>query len=89
MHDGVPLRPAASGVVLSIADVIRSLDEYLDGNVSAAEVHEWAEGYDVNEDIEFEVEALTGVVFDLTSPEINGALTVARATRIKEDLLRL
>jgi hypothetical protein len=89
MHSGVPLRPAVSGVVLSTADVIRSLDEYLNGNVSAAEVHEWAEGYDVNEDIEFEVQALTRVVFELTSPEINGALTMVRAARIKEDLLRL
>jgi hypothetical protein len=89
MHDGVPLRPAVHGVVLSVADVIRSLDEYLDGNVSATEMHDWAESYDANEDIEFEVEALTRIVFELTSPEINGALTEVRAARIKEDLLRL
>ena len=88
MHDGVPLRSAKTGVVLSVADVIRSLDEYLDGNVSAAQLHEWAEGYDANDNIEFEVEALKDVVFELTSPEINGALSVARAARIREGLLR-
>jgi hypothetical protein len=88
MHGEVPLRPAASVVVLSIADVIRSLDEYLVGNVSAWELHDWAESYDANDDIEFEVEALKDVVFELTSPEINGALSMARAARIREGLLR-
>ena len=68
--------------------MLRSLDAFLDGNVSAAEVHEWAEGYDANDNIEFEVEALKDVVFELTSPEINGALSVARAARIREGLLR-
>ena len=89
MHNGVPLQPAVSGVVLSVSDVIRSLDEYLDGNVSATEIHDWAESYDANDDIEFEVESLAHVVFELTSPEINGELTEVRAARIKEDLLRL
>jgi hypothetical protein len=59
--------------VLSSIDVAEVLQQFLVGLIRREDVAEWAEFFDVNEDVELESdEVLPSVLFELSSPEING-----------------
>jgi len=72
-EEGIPL-------FLSRSDIARALTAFLAGEIDENEVADWAEFYDANEAVEFESDAaIPEVLFDLSSPEINGRLDKARA----------
>ena len=80
-REGIPF-------VLTRDMVVDILKAYIAGLVSGAEVANWAEFFDVNEDIELETdELLPDVLFELSSPEVNGGLNKERALELV-DILR-
>ena len=69
--------------VLSRSAVIEVLQVFIAGSLSGQGVADWAEFFDTNEDIELESdEILPDVLFELSSPEINGELDVDRARKL-------
>ena len=59
----------------AVRNVIR---RYLAGDLSAADVEEWANLLEVREDVDFEP-AAASAIFDLANPELEGALPVLAA----------
>ena len=73
-------RDAGKPISLSTSDIVRALNAFLAGEITKEEIAEWAEFYDANEDVEFEDnEAIPDVIFNMSSPEINGWLDDVRA----------
>ncbi|GGA40373.1 hypothetical protein [Dyella nitratireducens] len=69
--------------VLNRSAVIEVLQAFIAEAVSSQNVAEWADFFDVNEDVELESDALLpDVLFELSSPEINGELDVDRARKL-------
>jgi hypothetical protein len=68
---------------LHVVGVLRGLR---DGRISLDAATQWAEFFDVNEDVELEFEDISKVLFELSSPEING---IPSGERINELLSRM
>lgn len=69
--------------VLERSAVIEVLQAFVAGSLTSQGVAEWAEFFDVNEHIELESDvSLPDVLFELSSPEINGELDVDRARKL-------
>ena len=74
---------------LSLADVSAALMAFLSGELSTGEIADWAEFYDANDDVVFESdEVLPNVLFEISSPEINGWLDNERAKRLLSEVSR-
>jgi hypothetical protein len=73
--------------LLNHSAVIEVLQAFITGSVTSQNVAEWANFFDVNEDVELESDLLLpDVLFELSSPEINGELDVDRARKLVEIL---
>lgn len=69
--------------VLNVSAVIEVLQAFIAGTLNSQNVAEWADFFDVNEDVELESDVLLpDVLFELSSPEINGELNVDRAREL-------
>ena len=69
--------------VLNRSAVIEVLQAFLAGSITSQNVVEWADFFDVNENVELESDVLLpDVLFELSSPEINGELDVDRAGKL-------
>jgi hypothetical protein len=65
------------------SDVASILSAFLAGQISEEDVANWAEFFDGNDDVEFEPgKSIPDVLFELSSPEINGRLEVQRAQEL-------
>jgi hypothetical protein len=65
-------------LVLTKADILRVIDRFLAGQISAAQLQEWAENLEVREDVAFEerdAELLDDIFFRIATPMINEPLT--------------
>ena len=72
-----------------LVDAIRVRGAYVSGSLTESEVEEWAETLDCREDVGYEEGAwdlLRELVFVLSSPEINGRLTLAMVEEWKRRL---
>lgn len=68
---------------LSRDAAIEILEAFIAGHVDEDGVSEWAELFDVNEDVILDSrDLLANIVFELSSPEINGCLEKDRAMEI-------
>jgi hypothetical protein len=69
--------------VLNRSAVIEVLQAFIAGSVTGQNVAEWADFFDVNEDVELGSDLLLpDILFELSSPEINGELDVDRARKL-------
>ena len=78
-----------SRVELTCADVVAVLERYIAGSVDAVDVERWAEAIVGREDLEFapgDEDALQGVLFRLSTPEITESLTRETAVSIVNEL---
>lgn len=79
----VALKEAGELLPLSIAEVAGVLSAFVVGEISKEEIADWAEFYDGNEDVVLESDDLIpDVLFELSSPEINGWLQEVRAREL-------
>ena len=76
-------------VVLKKEDLLRVIDRYLGGEITAAQLQEWAENLEVREDVAFdqsEEDLLDDIFFRLATPFINQPLTIESVGKMKHDL---
>jgi hypothetical protein len=74
-------------VTLSMQDVCSILERYLDGKLTAKNVHDWADAVEVRDDIEcgseeLDREAVAQIIMRLAMPELEGSLTKERAESV-------
>ena len=77
--------------VVNILQLMRIVDRFLGGEITAAQLQEWAENLEVREDVAFaddERDLLDDVFFRIATPMINGPLTRESVSRMKNDLRR-
>lgn len=73
-------REAGIPILLARSDVKKALNAFLAGEITKEEIADWAEFYDANDYVEFETnELIPDVIFEISSPEINGWLDEDRA----------
>ena len=71
--------------VLNRSAVVEVLQAFIAGSVTSQDVAGWADFFEVNDDVELESDVLLpDVLFELSSPEINGGLDVDRARELVE-----
>jgi hypothetical protein len=60
--------------------VQRALERYLRGDLTAGDLHSWAETIEMREDVNYESsEQVLDFVFELANSDINGEITFGRA----------
>ncbi|GAB3969733.1 hypothetical protein GCM10029978_041650 [Actinoallomurus acanthiterrae] len=71
-------------VTLGRSDARRVLDRYASGDLSPDDCARWAEALEAREDVGFEkghLDRLTGFLFEMANPEINGPVSVEFVAR--------
>jgi hypothetical protein len=84
--DGEPL------LVLTKADFLRVIDRFLAGQLSAAQLQEWAENLEVRDDVAFdetEAELLDSIFFRIATPMINEPLTHEVVQKMRDEITRV
>lgn len=73
------------GAFVTRQQLINLLVAFLHGQVSAMDLQKWAAEIELSEQIEYEptnAQLIADVIFELSSPEINGPLTFDRARNL-------
>lgn len=76
-------------VVLMKEDLLRVIDRFLAGKITAAQLQEWAENLESREDVAFDAkneEALNDVFFRIATPFINEPLTEESVRKMRAEL---
>jgi lysyl-tRNA synthetase class II len=90
LHESlVASRSLGRKLFLSISDLEEALTAFLRGEISKEEIADWAEFYDANDDVVFETdEIMSTILFEISSPDINGWLDEARAEELRLSLTK-
>ena len=73
--------------MLTRAEVARTLEAYIAGQISDDDLAGWAELSDINETVDLEDdELLPASLFELSSPEINNRASASRARELIKQL---
>ena len=78
-------------LILKKEDLLRIIDRFLAGEVTAVQLQEWAENLEVRDDVAFdgeEKELIDEVFFRLATPEINEPLTLQSVQKMRDELTR-
>ena len=76
-------------LILKKEDLLRIIDRFLAGQISADQLQEWAENLEVREDVAFdeeESELIYSVFFRIATPEIHEPLTQESVRRMQAEL---
>jgi ribosomal protein L15 len=76
-------------LVLKKDHLLSVIDRFLRGEIRSAQLQQWAEAFEVREDVGFderEEEQIKDVFFRLATPEINEPLTHQTVRRMKDEL---
>ena len=79
-------------LVLTRADFLRIIDRFLAGQISVAQLQEWAENLEVREDVAFEDscrDLLDDIFFRIATPEVNEPLTHEVVQRMRDEITRV
>jgi hypothetical protein len=79
-------------LVLTKADLLRVIDRFLAGQISAAQLQQWAENLELREDVAFDerdAELLDDIFFRIATPEINEPLTHDVVRRMRDEIARV
>ncbi len=85
----MPWDSSTAFVLLNRADCVRLLDSYLTERLTAEQCETWAEAIESREDVELEDGAsdlLKAFLFEISTPEINGPLSLESAREWKDRL---
>jgi hypothetical protein len=78
-------------LILKKDDLIRIIDRFLSGEITATQLQEWAENLECREDIDFEKidkETIDAVFFRIATPFINEPLTIESVLRMRDELTK-
>ncbi|OGQ22674.1 MAG: hypothetical protein A3I05_03885 [Deltaproteobacteria bacterium RIFCSPLOWO2_02_FULL_44_10] len=73
-------------VVLRASHLRQILRRFLDGNLKAEDVEEWADAIEARDDIGFEIDLLKDFIFEFANAALNGLLDRNRASEILEKI---
>ena len=73
-------------LVLKPRHVISALNRFLGGSISAAQLEDWANIFEVRDDVQFETKALQDFIFRLANPILNGAITTESIQKMKTEI---
>jgi len=76
-------------VVIKKEDLLRVIDRFLAGELSAPQLQEWAENLEVREDVAFDEEErdlVDPIFFRIATPEINDPLTLDVVRQMRREL---
>jgi hypothetical protein len=76
-------------LILKKEDLLRIIDRFLAHEISAEQLHEWAENLEVREDVAFdekESDLIDSVFFRIAVPEIHEQLTQESVGRMRAEL---
>jgi hypothetical protein len=82
--NGVSAKKDEGVMTLTTSDVVAVLDRFLAGELTEAQVVEWADRHEYQEYVEDA--AVASALFELATPEINGSLTHERVREIRSKL---
>lgn len=77
-------------IILNKSDIVAAIDSFLAGDLDAAGLEEWAERYEMDDNVEYaevDIDVIPNALFMLATPEINGDLTPEHVMRIRSELL--
>lgn len=80
----------AVAVVVSLADIDRALRSYDEGDLSADQLHEWAELLEMSDHVAYDrdaEQAIADLLFRLATPEINEPITPSVVRRMRASLI--
>ena len=86
---GSRMQQPTTTAVVRLADIDRALRMYEEGQLSREQLQEWAEILEMSDQVEYEhdfEEAVAGLLFSLSSPEINEPITRATVRRMRATL---
>ncbi len=76
-------------VIMKRSDIKNILLRYVHGEFSECHVHEWADFFELRDDIDYppnDQNVISEIMHELANPEIEGSLTIERARLIVEKL---
>lgn len=74
--------------VVTASDLVGILEAFINGSASRKTVEDWAEDRDANDSVEFCSDLVRDCIFELSTPEISGKLSVDRAAVLLAELKR-
>jgi hypothetical protein len=77
---------------IGAADIVAILDRFIDGELSAEQVTDWADLLEVRDDVGVDPHhenALREIIFRLANPNLRDAITPAMVSRIRIEILGL
>jgi hypothetical protein len=75
--------------ILTRKDIVEKIDQCISGLLTKEDLENWADHFELNENFEYESKyekIIADVLFHLSSPDINGDLTVERLLEEKKML---
>jgi len=73
-------------LIISKADFSTVIKKCVDEKIIFDELENWANAIECRDDLDFEVEEMQEIIFELASPEINGEITKQRLQEIINEL---
>ena len=73
-------------LIITKTQFLEVLKKCLDQKITFHDLENWADSIECRDDLDFEDEALQELVFEFSSPEINGEITKERLQAIIKDL---
>ena len=73
-------------LILSKEDFTNVLNRCIENEITFTDLVSWANVIECRDDLDFEVEEMQEIVFELASPEINGEITRERLQEIINEL---
>jgi len=76
-------------LIISKQDFINIFKKCINNEITFGNLVSWANAIECRDDLNFEVEEMQEIVFELANPEINGEVTKERLQKIINELLEL
>ena len=74
-------------LIIGKSDFSNVIKKCVDGKITFGELENWANAIECRDDLDFEVEEIQEIIFELASPEINGEITKQRLKEIIKELV--
>jgi hypothetical protein len=73
-------------LVITKPQLLKVLIKCIDQIITFQNLEDWADAIECRDDLDFESEEIQEIIFELSSPEINGEITKERLQEIVNDL---
>jgi|SRR5688572_29158397 hypothetical protein len=81
-----PWDAKAPSLIISKNDFYTVFKRCIEGEINFEDLVNWANTIECRDDLDFEVEEMQEIIFELANPEINGEITKERLNEIVKEL---